>query len=532
MSPRFEKEETSKVSKSIHVCLAALLALHQPLVPAQIVVDENCTLADAILAANDDVAVGGCEAGSGADSIELTDEVELATALPMVTSEVTFEGDMHSVARADGAANFRIFDIAGGGPVVMRNLTVTNGFAEGDGGGILTRTTLTLDHTTVSENTATSGGGGIANRGSFDGVMTLVNSTVSDNTVLAGSGGGVLHDSGSFRVINSTVSNNDAAFNGGGVYDAWGGYPQPVIYGSTISGNTANKGGGLANGDYAGLLKLVNSTVSGNFASNRGGAIYGGFYSDVTLINSTVIGNNSPTVGGLFVYNTFSSDRGVLSLTNTLVAYNSYQNCFAYELGGPDGNLDDDGSCGGDPVVAGIDFDTTLSANGGPTETHALLAGSVAIDAGGPCELEVDQRGAGRGELCDGGAFEFDGSPPNVGGAFEGMRARHASCVNLTTGSSTQLDLRGVSSWSCTDAGVTAGTNEVVRQVVNGIAEASTVAGSLSGVHPAEYLCENRTTGRSATGFLNPALEWDCAQAGLVTSPGHRTRVSVISRAL
>ncbi len=531
MSPVLEPNGLSRVSKSIHACLAALLVLHQPLVPAQIVVDESCTLADAILAANDDVAVGGCEAGSGADSIELTDDVELTTALPAVTSEVTFEGNLLSVARVDGAANFRIFDLGGPGPVVVRDLTVANGFAEGDGGGILNRTELTLDNTTVSQNAASAGGGGIAN-GHGSSHLTLVNSTVSDNTTFAGSGGGFLNDSGSFLVINSTVSNNYSAWNGGGIFDASGGYPQPLIYGSTISGNTADIGGGLASGDYTGLLKLVNSTISGNFASQRGGAIYGGFYSDVALVNSTVVGNNSPLVGGLFVYNTFTPDQGVLSLTNSLVAYNGGANCLSYVPVRPDGNLDDDGTCGGNPVVAGIDFDTTLSTNGGPTETHALLAGSVAIDAGGPCELDVDQRGAGRGPLCDVGAFEFDGSPPNVGGAFEGMRARHGSCVNLTTGSRTQLDLRGASSWSCTDAGVAPGTNEVVRQVVSGLAEGSTVAGSLSGIHPAEYLCENRTTGASAIGFLTPALLWDCAEAGLVTSPGQRIRVSVISRAL
>jgi len=51
-----------------------------------------------------------------------------------------------------------------------------------------------------------------------------------------------------------------------------------------------------------------------------------------------------------------------------------------------------------------------LSDNGGPTMTHALLQGSVAIDTipGAMCEVDEDQRGEPRpaGGMCDVGAFE------------------------------------------------------------------------------------------------------------------------------
>ena len=58
-----------------------------------------------------------------------------------------------------------------------------------------------------------------------------------------------------------------------------------------------------------------------------------------------------------------------------------------------------------------------LAANGGPTQTHALLPGSPAIDAGGTsangCPA-TDQRGFPRpqGGACDIGAFEFLAPPP------------------------------------------------------------------------------------------------------------------------
>ena len=50
-----------------------------------------------------------------------------------------------------------------------------------------------------------------------------------------------------------------------------------------------------------------------------------------------------------------------------------------------------------------------LAYNGGPTETHALLAGSPAIDHGSDCE-PVDQRGAARSATaCEIGAVEVTG---------------------------------------------------------------------------------------------------------------------------
>jgi len=57
-----------------------------------ITVSGACTLTDAITAANNDTATGGCPAGSGADTITLTADVNLTSALPTITSEITLEG--------------------------------------------------------------------------------------------------------------------------------------------------------------------------------------------------------------------------------------------------------------------------------------------------------------------------------------------------------------------------------------------------------------------------------------------------------
>jgi hypothetical protein len=59
-----------------------------------------------------------------------------------------------------------------------------------------------------------------------------------------------------------------------------------------------------------------------------------------------------------------------------------------------------------------------LDDNGGPTQTHALLAGSVAIDGatqtGTGCPA-WDQRGWIRGPVpCDSGAYEFNAGDPDI----------------------------------------------------------------------------------------------------------------------
>jgi hypothetical protein len=80
-----------------------------------------------------------------------------------------------------------------------------------------------------------------------------------------------------------------------------------------------------------------------------------------------------------------------------------------------DHSLDSDNSCvligpGDLPGVAPLLG--PLANNGGPTDTHALLAGSPAIDAGGIC-APTDQRGVTRpqGPACDIGAFEAPATP-------------------------------------------------------------------------------------------------------------------------
>ncbi len=310
-----------------------------------------------------------------------------------------------------------------GGTLSITGSTVSDNTAGAGGGGGIGSVdgTLILADSTVSGNTTPSFGGGIS---SIFGTMTLTSSTVSDNT--AGSGGGI-RNGGTATLTNVTVSGNNTAGFGGGIFSqgtltlnsstvsgnmavAGGGMHSQgtlTLNGSTISGNTTTaEGGGIRN--QGGTATLTNSTISGNAAgADRGG---GGIvnFNEATLIleSSTVSANMAGAGGGIF-------NEGSVILKNAIMANNIGGDCFGGIIS--DGhNLDSDGTCG---LGAAGDLPNTnsqlgpLADNGGPTQTHALLPGSPAIDAGsGDCPPPAtDQRGLARpqGAACDIGAFEL-----------------------------------------------------------------------------------------------------------------------------
>ncbi len=218
-----------------------------------------------------------------------------------------------------------------------------------------------------------------------------------------------------------TIRNGDPGiiFNvGGGILNNGG---TLTLTNSTVSGNTAAGGGGIAN--EGGTLTLNSSTVSGNTANGVGGGIYNSS-GTLTLNNSTVNGNSATAGGGIY------RGGGTVTLKNTIVANSPTGGDCSGTITSAGYNLDSDGSCGlsgtGDVSSGSANLGALALNAPGTTETHALLSGSDAIDAGNPATpgsggnacLATDQRGVARpqGSTCDIGAFELEAG---VGGIAE-----------------------------------------------------------------------------------------------------------------
>ncbi|MGH8567048.1 MAG: choice-of-anchor Q domain-containing protein, partial [Gammaproteobacteria bacterium] len=382
--------------------------------------------------------------------------------LPSITSPITLNGGSHTLQRSTvtGTPEFRLMHVADSGNLTLDQITLTNGRAGSPpyyvgGGAVFNRGALTLTYSTVSGNLGNLGGGiynGFA-------TATITNSTISGNT--AGSGSG-LFNAGIFTLTNSSVSGNvDSAYDvfSGAISNEGGltltgstvsgniGVGMSTYHGgvtltnSTISGNNRS---GLVN--FRGSLALTDSTVSDNTGSGVGLGLFDCDDGDggeiATITNSTISGNAS---GGLVVsgdtddcgtvmlaHSTVSGNRGVGVLNSTsslkygggqlhfvrsLIAGNTgpevdntspygggtvYANNF--NLFGTNGDAGVVGFTPGAtdiisaPGVALSDILEPLADNGGPTQTHALVAGSPALDAS-PIDKDcaaTDQRGAFR----------------------------------------------------------------------------------------------------------------------------------------
>ena len=112
--------------------------------------------------------------------------------LPSITSVIAINGNGATIERSSegGTPQFRIFHVASGGDLTLTDITIANGDAGSNrGGGVYSKGTLNISHSTLSDNAATFGGG-IYNENTVD----ISHSTLSGNT--ADYGGGILNNGG------------------------------------------------------------------------------------------------------------------------------------------------------------------------------------------------------------------------------------------------------------------------------------------------------------------------------------------------
>lgn len=319
---------------------------------------------------------------------------------------------------------------------------VNGGFAGGGlRGGIVTVTASTFEgaairnrndgSVTVVESLFTGRGDGIGATAivNSSAEFAMLNTTVTENflTGLTDEGAGIINNNGgTFLIEQSAISNNRADEDSeevandsdrcGGILNQGSSNPSHdpttmTIRNSTISGNSALRGGGglclIANAPRRSLVNIYNSTIVNNRAVDPRDIEEGG--------------------GGIYLQN------GDLILVNSILA-NNFQgegNVLDNLLQHPDfpGTVTTQGVNLSDTQPAGFGTDDLvnvppllgpLADNGGATHTHALLAGSPALDAADDdlCPA-IDQRGEPRpangdddpAAVCDIGAYEAQSVP-------------------------------------------------------------------------------------------------------------------------
>jgi hypothetical protein len=352
---------------------------------ATIAVDgSTCTLVDAVAAANSDSAVGGCAAGSGADTLQLGADVTLSLArgnvdagakagVADIVSTITLQGNPAGTTRTiarNPAWNctvadpdsFRLFTVVTGGALTLRDLTLSNGCVapiagEAKGGAILVDGgSLTLAHVSVQSNHVRPGVGSLAKGG---GLAVLGNATVQID--------------GSRFSANQVLGADDSA---------------------TFAQTGAIDGGALAVDDVGALVSIGTSVFFDNLIlpgkAERGGLACGGA---IALDNGTLSirssylhdnkaqgGATSATTPGVGHGGALCQSGGSLTLIGSSLAGNQ-------ALGGlGNGQFGDgDGIGGGAAIMGGVHtrFDNvTISGN------HAAGGAAITAGFGGGVSLE------------------------------------------------------------------------------------------------------------------------------------------------
>jgi hypothetical protein len=219
-------------------------------------------LANSTAAADTLVLAGGCTYGLTSPHGGLTN------GLPVITTPIEMIGPA-TITRSSPLL-FRIIEVSATGNLTLTtSVAITNGSVVGNGGGILNRGAVTLTNSSLSSNTATLNGGGLANA-----------DTPAPATAPAAT------------FTRSPVLTNTALLRGGGIYNGLrgtltttgvSGSPMPVI------GNTGSQGGGIAAIDST-ATTLTQTAVTANRALLTAGGVYrqGG---TMTTTNSPITAN-------------------------------------------------------------------------------------------------------------------------------------------------------------------------------------------------------------------------------------------------
>ncbi|MEX2174301.1 MAG: Ig-like domain-containing protein [Pirellulaceae bacterium] len=397
--------------------------------------------------------------------------------LDVINGHIIFQGAGREQTIIDASAlGDRILETHGTGGVSLSDLTLRGGTAGAlspAGGALLNRGRSTINNVNLTSNHAVHLGGGVYNDTSAA-TLTVSNSTFSDNE--ASGGGAIGNNAGAVSIFSSSFIGNRSVLDGGAVWTGSGSFAvqdslfadnssAPNVGGGAISartfnmrierttfqGNEAGFGGAIIANDK---IIVRSSTLVGNVAQEDGGGIYlpaAAVNQPHEIVNNTFSGNIAGEGGGAyvgawstFVNNTITANRGLAGVggidnrfghsgtrfQNNLIAGNFGTTTSGDAIGtfiSNGGNLVGNGTGVGGFSQPDDQRGLTapinprlgpLASNGGPTQTHALLSGSPAIDRGRNTAAAptTDQRGLPRpvGGGVDIGAFEVQGNSAPV----------------------------------------------------------------------------------------------------------------------
>jgi len=418
--------------------------------------DSDCSLREAIIQANSTPALDEIYLPEGTYNLTRVgmDNNAAAGDLDLTNPVYIWGFGAPETVVINGTGTDRVFEIIGSpGTVTIESVKITNGLSPTlNGGGIAcANSTLVLEYVFITSNDApANNGGGL----SSDGCTVTMNATkIIDN--YAHYGGGIYARTSTYTITNSDISSNFAFTGGGGIHS----YNSNIsLFATSVNWNISEGvGGGLSQLGSNAILSIDKSLVANNVADSDGGGMDLIEGSNLSIINSTISNNVTDAYGGgistripstithsTIVLNSADFDMNgagggggidaysgtaVVGISHTVLANNhdfsaSYENdCHSWSGATINSNgynlVRTPAACtfntsldilGQDPKLG------PLQDNGGWTDTHALLIGSPAIDAGDlalttPPAPSTDQRGPSRfARIINGrvdiGAFE------------------------------------------------------------------------------------------------------------------------------
>lgn len=295
--------------------------------------------------------------------------------------------------------------------------------------------------------------------------------TVTDLTLANGSSdrGGAIRSAGTLTVRRCTLRNNFGNTRGGAVYIVGG---TGLLENCTLTANSAQNGGG-AIVDTGSTLTLTHCTVRNNARGSGGGGGGAACFSGTLNLQNTIVAGNHIGLPS------FPDD--LFNLSGTVTG--------SYNLIGTGGAAGLANGVNGNLVGVADARVGSLAANGGPTETMALLTGSPALNAGSS-SVTTDQRGTARP----------NGSAPDIG-AYEVV----VSPLSITSAASTSFPIDQLTTFTVTVAGSPPPTITVQGTLPTGVTHNG--SGVLSGTPPPSAAGSYPLTITASNGFTPDAIQ-------------------------